>query len=219
MRKKTKLLLLGMYVIAIIIILSVVLFMSSPVYPPKIQATPVPTVAPPEVYLPSGLEAITTLPANTLNVTYINQGNGNYCGPACLTMVLNYWGYNVSLQNMIKAVFNTTGNNMTMISTIVTYGTNFPNLTFSSFTGNILMLQNYIDSGIPVIVTQNMTVQNPIWHFRVVVGYNNQGFVVDDPYYGQCLITYSNFDVFWHQNNTIINSTLAIYPHRTIIDA
>lgn len=215
MRIKTKLLLLAMYGIAIIII-AFFLLNPSPVYTPKVQPTPVPTVAPVQVYLPSGLEDITTLPANTLNLTYINQGDEPYCGSACLTMVLNYWGYNVSLQTVTNAVFNTTGNNMTMVSTILSYGANYPNLTFSSFTGNITLLQNYIDWGIPVIVCQNMTAQIPEWHFRIVVGYNTEGFVVIDPDFGQCLINYSNFATFWQQSDTITNSSLAIYPLRTI---
>ena len=163
-------------------------------------------------FLPSGLEAVTTLPANTLNVSYINQGDEPYCGPACLSMVLDFYGCNVSFQAVTNSVFNTTGNNMTMMQTVVDYGVNYPNLVFHPFTGSIPIVQNYISSGIPVIVCQNFTAQIALWHFRVATGYNSQGFIVIDPECGRCLITYSDFTTIWQESDSCINSSLAIYP-------
>jgi ABC-type bacteriocin/lantibiotic exporter with double-glycine peptidase domain len=197
MRTRTKILLLAMYVL-VIAILAVFLFNSSTV------SNSVP--------LPSGLEAVTTLPANTLNVSYINQGDEPYCGSACLSMVLDFYGYNVSFQAVTNSVFNTTGNNMTMMQTVVDYGVNYPNLVFHPFTGSIPIVQNYISSGTPVIVCQNFTAQIALWHFRVVTGYNGQGFIVIDPYCGRCLITYSDFTTIWQESDSCINSSLAIYP-------
>lgn len=127
-------------------------------------------------------------------------------------MVLQYWGYNVSLQDVANKVFY--GNETTM-SSMVGYESNFVNLSiqkapnglfyinktqtliFNAFTGNISMLKTYVDNGVPVIVCQNFSFTDTTGHFRVVIGYTNQSLIVIDPDYGRYQISYDNFVALW----------------------
>lgn len=127
-----------------------------------------------------------------LSVPYSSQWDqdakrtNNDCGPASIKMILNYFGENVTTDQ----VFDLTGAGKGLIS-ISQMKTGISKLGYTAQyvpTGSVELLKGYIDKGIPVIVlvhygslnsTQDKNFKGG--HFFVVVGYRDDGYFVNDP--------------------------------------
>ena len=147
------------------------------------------------------------------NVPYIRQ-KPHWCGPAALAMVLNYWGLNIS-QDEIAAEIYRPDKKLTYISDMVKYP---QSLGFYSkaFTGSIDILKSYIIADIPVIVLQKFSTIIPTGHYRVVIGFDDheQLLYVLDPTVGEYAIPYNEFVELWKPGSTfkVTNWSLIIYP-------
>ena len=171
------------------------------------------------------------------SVPYHSQIKTYYCGPASLEMVFDYYGPDISQYEIAdaartdyisKSTFNDDMRRATHFSNLSTsvgdemvsnitgyfnrkigYGA-FENY-FTSATGLI----NLIDAGYPIIVLQWYDESHSSGHFRVVIGYNRYGNIINnlithDPliqeYYR---IDYTTFMDFWTYSG---NWGLFIHP-------
>jgi tetratricopeptide (TPR) repeat protein len=110
----------------------------------------------------------------------------NYCGPACLTMVLNYWDKARSFsQRKITDEIYDSANEATYNSELVLYPRT-QGFESYSFQGSLQILKDVIGKGIPVIVLTKTIKQINKGHYRVVIGFDEDEdqIIFDDPYFG-----------------------------------
>jgi len=115
------------------------------------------------------------------------KGTQNDCGPASIAMILNYYGENLTTDQ----VFSKTGagSGLIGISQMVKAIEAFGYTTFRKTQSSVAELKSYLDKGIPVIAlvkygSLGPTVQDKTFkggHFFAVVGYRDDGYFVNDP--------------------------------------
>lgn len=154
------------------------------------------------------------------NVPYVHQADTYWCGPASLTMSLNYWGANVTQEEVAAEIYNP-ATNITEISKMKAYPQKLEFRT-EELVGSINHLKVWISRGCPLIVLQRFSLQNTYGHYRVVVGYNDEEELVAtfDPILGSNYnITYTEFADLWKPGSTFstINWTLAIIPRDSFL--
>lgn len=152
-------------------------------------------------------------------VPYFGQDATYWCGPACMSMVLGYWGTNLS-QGDIAAEIYDAGARITRVTDMVSYPRVY-SFTSQDFTGSIYDLKTWINNGVPLIVLQRLSLENPYGHYRVVVGYNDSSamIVTFDPIKGMNFtISYTEFAQLWQPGSTFstTNWTLAITPENDV---
>jgi PKD repeat protein len=170
---------------------------------------------------------VSTAKATTIpGVPYHSQIKWYYCGPACLEMLFNYYGTDIS-QTEIAGVARTDPNPPAMgtymddmiraaqfsdLSTSV--GTEHSPITgytgrglgyaaFGTWYMTMAELKTLIDSGYPIIVLMRYGTSSSqnYGHFRVVIGYDDgtSVFTLHDPIDGANIqMDYSTFDYLWN---------------------
>ena len=171
------------------------------------------------------------------SVPYHSQIKDYYCGPASLEMVLDYYGPDISQYEIADAARTDYISKSTFIDDM-RRATHFSNLstsvgdemvsnitgyfnrkigygTFENYFTSATGLINLIDAGYPIIVLQWYDESHSSGHFRVVIGYNRYGSIINnlithDPliqeYYR---IDYTTFMDFWTYSG---NWGLFIHP-------
>jgi len=152
-------------------------------------------------------------------VPYFNQNDPYWCGPASMSMVLGYWGNSISQEDVAAEIYDP-GARITRMADMVSYPLTF-GFKSQDFTGSIHDLKTWIDNGVPVIVLQRFSLEDPYGHYRVAVGYNDSSamMVTFDPKKGMNFtITYSEFVQLWKPGSTFwtTNWTLAITPENNV---
>jgi len=120
------------------------------------------------------------------NVPFEKWLQRNYCGPACLAMVLNYWDKARSFsQRKIGDEIYDSENQATYNSEMVLYPRTKGFLSYS-FQGDLRVLKDVIGKGIPVIVLTGTGMQIPKGHYRVVIGFDDKEdqIIFHDPFLG-----------------------------------
>ena len=110
----------------------------------------------------------------------------NYCGPACLAMVLNSWDETRSfVQRKIADEIYDSQNQATYNSELVLYPRT-KGFESYSFQGNLRILKEVVGKGIPVIVLTKAIKQIAKGHYRVVIGFDDEEdlIIFHDPYFG-----------------------------------
>jgi len=110
----------------------------------------------------------------------------NYCGPACLAMVLNYWDETRSFsQRKISDEIYDSENEATYNSDLVLYPRT-KGFESYSFQGDLRILKDVVGKDIPVIVLTKAIKQLAKGHYRVVIGYDDDRdqIIFHDPYFG-----------------------------------
>ena len=100
------------------------------------------------------------------------------CGPASLAGVMNYWKIDVTPDDIAKEIYSKSAKGTLNIDMVI-----YPQrkgLLAEQYSGNMQGLKKNIDSGYPLIVL----VDYGFWavqsnHFMVVVGYNEDGVIVN----------------------------------------
>jgi len=100
------------------------------------------------------------------------------CGPASLAGLMNYWKINVTPDDIAKEIYSKSAKGTLNIDMVI-----YPQkkgLTAEQYLGGMKDLKKNIDSGYPLIVL----VDYGFWvvradHFMVVVGYNENGVIVN----------------------------------------
>ncbi len=110
----------------------------------------------------------------------------NYCGPACLVMVLNYWDemQSFSQQKITDEIYDSE-NQATYNSDLVLYPRT-KGFESYSFQGNLQILKDVVGKDIPVIVLTKAIKQLAKGHYRVVIGFDDDEdqIIFHDPYFG-----------------------------------
>lgn len=119
---------------------------------------------------------------STLPVPYYQQLRNGYCLPACVQMVLAYWGLARSQPELAKQL-QTIEDAGTPASRVKNLATNNLQVTYSD--GELDALRVALEQNIPPIVFVN-TGELPYWsiataHAVVVVGIHNQTVFLNDP--------------------------------------
>ena len=124
----------------------------------------------------------------------------NYCGPACLAMVLNYWDETRSFsQQKITDDIYDSESKATYNSEMVLYPRS-KGFESYSFQGNLRILKDVVGKGIPVIVLTKTIKQIAKGHYRVVIGFDDDKdqIIFHDPYFGgRHAMTSKNFLKVW----------------------
>jgi len=110
----------------------------------------------------------------------------NFCGPACLTMVLNYWDETRSFnQRKISDEIYDSQSQVTFNSDLVLYPRTKGYESYS-FQGNLRILKDVVGEDIPVIVLTKAIKQVAEGHYRVVIGFDDDEdqIIFHDPYFG-----------------------------------
>ena len=100
------------------------------------------------------------------------------CGPASLAGVMNYWKIDVTPDDIAKEIYSKSAKGTLNIDMVI-----YPQrkgLTAEQYSGGMKDLKKNIDSGYPLVVL----VDYGFWafqsnHFMVVVGYNEDGVIVN----------------------------------------
>lgn len=154
------------------------------------------------------------LPARCVlsEVPYVLQ-NKNYCGPAALTSILNYWGIKTDQPTVGKAIFDksiqaTNGADMMLYA-------RGKNMVAYSWNSSIADLKEKLALGIPVIVLQDSSSTDRSGHYRIAVGYDDTTEViyVNDPYDPETKeLSCGKFESLWQRHGNW--SLLVCSPER-----
>ncbi|MCX6558523.1 MAG: C39 family peptidase [Candidatus Aminicenantes bacterium] len=124
----------------------------------------------------------------------------NYCGPACLAMVLNYWNETRPFkQQEITAEIFDSANQATYNSEMVLYPRRKGFASYS-LQGNLGVLKDVVGKGIPVIVLTKTIKQIAKGHYRVVIGFDDdqKQIIFHDPFLGgRRAMTFKTFMKVW----------------------
>ena len=176
----------------------IVLFLLSGILMPALNAQPIKAKTPAVEQSAMALEPHIPVP-------FYYQDEDYFCGPACLQMVFNYYGENIS-QYEIAAVARSIGDpvyetftgeltragHFSNISTSM--GSDLPyNITgytlrtlgyaaFESHGMNLTTLEEYLNEGKPIILLMWYSYHHVSTHFRVVTGYNQTHVFLHDPW-------------------------------------
>ena len=124
----------------------------------------------------------------------------NYCGPACLAMVLNSWDETRSFsQAKIADEIYDSGSQTTYNSELVLYPRN-KGFESYSFQGNLRILKELVEKDIPVIVLTKTIKQIAKGHYRVVIGFDDDKgqIIFHDPFFGDRMaMTTKGFMKVW----------------------
>jgi uncharacterized protein len=136
----------------------------------------------------------------------------NNCGPASIAEVLAYWGINRS-QAEVQAVLRVNGIGRGMSPYGVPgYAKSVGVKALIGVGGSEALIKDLISNGFPVIVSQLVSLADPIGHYRPIEAYNDaQGtFISSDPYLGPGhQITYTDFATMWTHTD---NEFIVLYP-------
>lgn len=186
---------------------------------------------------PTARPTITTTPlpaAVTLKgVKYVDQRNRwNYCGPANITMALNFWGWKGTRDDVAKVIKPGEENpNMDFIERgkidknvmpyemvdFVNENTDYSAVYRSG--GNIELLKGFISAGYPVVVEKGYYERDSngsvswMGHYQFVTGYDDSAkkFTVQDTYLDgpNFKISYNEFVDGWRDFNYLF---IVVYP-------
>ncbi len=120
------------------------------------------------------------------------------CGPASLAGVLNFWGVSITPADIAAEVFSSSARGALGID-LALYAQK-KGLQSDFYRGDAADLRRQLDSGRPVIVL----VDYGFWvyekgHFMVVVGYNDNGFIVNTGASQMKFIAYDDFIRPWRK--------------------
>ncbi|MFZ5933052.1 MAG: C39 family peptidase [Patescibacteria group bacterium] len=134
----------------------------------------------------------------------------NNCGPATLSMILSWYGTNVSQKELADAMRpyqNPTGDDddkTIFTSEFADWAQKYGYQALSRVNGDIELLKRFTANGIPVVVKTWLRVGEDIGHFRIVRGFDEEKRVIiqDDSYHGpDKRISYFDFLSLWQPFN------------------
>lgn len=171
-----------------------------------------PTITPEESETPidaSGAARLTTALLDPVGHVWQTLNN---CGPASVSMVLAYFGHAVS-QTEAQAVLRPDPEEWGMLPNVVPpYVADFGLDARVLDHGTRDDIKTLLSHNVPVIVLQWLTEEEPIPHYRVVVGYDDKDevFIVNDGVLGfGKRIAYADFESLW---DVYANLYLPIFP-------
>ncbi len=165
-----------------------------------------------------------------LEVPYIHQINKNACGAAVLEMVYQYYGLKDFSQQDLMSKYQQleshgSGNFQLTTDTLVFdarsrgFNAGWIRANWINPTDSISLLQMLINAGIPIIVCQTFTNDQPlIGHFRIVLGIDESKVYLHDPNLeiGGSNIEWSieKFLYFWRQTGNNVTGGILIFINK-----
>lgn len=128
------------------------------------------------------------------NVKMVYQGKMQ-CAAACLTMILSYYGLDVSMNNIDSEI--RPGSGGVSCPKLVMYSSSLNFKTDWFITTDVKQIKDFISRDIPLIARVHCEPKLNICHYVVLVGYTDKGFIVNDPLKGRRFKNYQAFKK-WH---------------------
>lgn len=145
--------------------------------------------------------------SKSLDVPFVKQQD-HFCGPASLSAVLNFYNLNLSQETIAKSVYHPKLKGA-LITDLEKYARS---MGFRAQTrqGSLYELKSLIDRGIPPIILVELgrfSVSNP--HYMVVVGYEEEAFIIHTGYEERKRIQATELDRIWSKMGRVM---LVVYP-------
>jgi hypothetical protein len=188
------------------------------------SATPQPTVPGPTA---TPMPSPTPLPgsAHLTAPRYELQGPNN-CGPATLSLYLNYYGWEGDQDVIAAEIKPISADRNVNVDELVYYAQNWAGWLNSQFRvgGDIELLKAFVAVGIPVMIEEGYLLESVYWpnddqwagHYLLVTGYDDaiREFTVQDTFEGgpDHQISYERLDEGWQQFNRVY--MLVYLPHQ-----
>jgi len=137
-----------------------------------------------------------------LNVPFERQ-KSEFCGPASLSSVIRYYGQNISQEEIAKSVYlrNLKGALITDLENFAKEK-GFKTILKKS---DIDEIKKFIDERKPVIALLDygyLFITKP--HYVVIIGYNDDGFIINDGYEEKINMSYGEFLDKWEKLGKVI---------------
>ncbi|MEK6969387.1 MAG: peptidase C39 family protein [Nanoarchaeota archaeon] len=164
-----------------------------------------------------------------LDFPTLRQTYGYDCGAAALQTILAYYGLNIRGELIIKLA-KTNKKKGTSISGML-YVLKKYNLQFDAKKMSMATLKNYLNKKIPVILLLQAWNGKPIdytsdfkdGHWVVLVGYDKQKFIFEDPYvFEHTFLTEQELKKRWHSEQNgkkIFNYGIAVYGKEPVYNS
>ena len=182
----------------------------APTITPTLEFTPTPTIEPTSTPTPKPLPKSVLLEG-----VKVQPQKANNCGPANLSMLLNFWGWkgDQSVTEQVLKPFIKDRNVMpyemldyvqknTEVNGIVRYG------------GDLNLVKRLVAAGFPVLIERGYVNSTEGWmgHYGLIVGYDDetQEVTIPDTYLGVIKMKYEDIDKYWAQFDRIY---LVIFPN------
>jgi len=118
------------------------------------------------------------------------------CGPASLAGVLNYWGINIKPQEIAEAIFSKSARG-TLNVDMVLYAQK-KGLKAQYYKGDKEDIERKISGGFPLIVLVDFGfMAYQVNHFMVIIGFNDQGVIVNSGKHQGRLLSWRVFEKAW----------------------
>ena len=150
--------------------------------------------------------------SKVLDVPFVKQKD-NFCGPASLSSVLNFYGIKVSQEDIGKAVYNPKLKGA-LITDLEKYAKSL-GLSAKTKQGSLEDLKAYVDEGIPPIILVDLGrffVSIP--HYMVVIGYEGDSFFLHTGYEEAKRMKGKDLDRIWSKMGRV---TLLVYPQDRLL--
>lgn len=167
--------------------------------------------SPPVSPTPSPTPSLQSPPSNkVLNNDYHVFQTFNNCGPAALSMLLSYYGSNISqdeLGNELRPYQNPQGNNddkSVTVAELAEKSKDYNLIPYHRPNGNIDLVKRFIAYDMPILTRTWTKLEEDIGHYRVIKGYDNsiQQIIQDDSLQGKNLwYSYQDFESLWEKFN------------------
>ena len=136
-----------------------------------------------------------------LDVPYIEQTD-NYCGPSSLAMVANYYGKNITAEEISNLVY--TPNKKGSLQIEMQAAARSLDMVAYTMEMDLASLRAEINAERPVIVLQNLAFNiYPIWHYSVVTGRdpNNEYLLLHSGRHKYYRSSWTTFENTWRRGN------------------
>ncbi len=169
-----------------------------PVFIPTSKPSPTPIISPVQIKQPGDKELLHSQ-------KYVYQTYNN-CGPATLSMLLDFYGINATQQEIadqLRPYNNPQGYNddkSVTLDELASYSEQKGLTTFKRPGGDINKLKQFVANGIPVITITWIDEKGGFGHYRIIKGFdeNKQQVIEDDSIFGQNQpVTYNEFNRLW----------------------
>jgi ABC-type bacteriocin/lantibiotic exporter with double-glycine peptidase domain len=148
-----------------------------------------------------------------LDVPFVKQKD-DYCGPASLSSVLEYYHIKENQEDIAKAVYNPKLKGA-LITDLENYAKSL-GLEAHTFQGNLEDVKRYIDEGKPVILLVDLGF---LWfsvpHYMVVIGYDKKHMYVHTGYESKKAFDYQDLDKKWAKMGRV---GLVVYPKAQVVE-
>jgi tetratricopeptide (TPR) repeat protein len=185
----------------------------TPTSVPTATAVPGPTATP--LVPPTATAVPTPLPDSVmLGKITLQPQTFNNCGPATLSMNLEYWGWDGHqglIQELIKPRLEDLAVMPAELQIYVEEHTDFKMIVRRA--GELEMIKELVSVGIPVMIERGYFIVSDGWmgHFGVINGYDDatQTVHIPDSFSGVIEMSYDMLQGFWDEFN---NTYLIVYP-------